>query len=999
MENIEALQDIKRYSKLGKLSVFVGAGVSRLSKLPSWNGLVQDMADELGYQYEKDKDGNAKFSQEELLKIPQMYYLSKGNDIYRNKVQNNFENSCSPNEIHDLIFSLHPNHILTTNYDTLLEETAIKFGRNFSILNSDSTVARAETLNYIIKVHGDFSTDFVLKEQDYLDYEKNYILIDNVVKTIFATNLVIFIGYGLNDYNIKLILNWVKNVQSDSFVMPIFIHTGEKLSNIELSYQKGRGLRVIDCNNFTNSSDYLVKYRMTLKNILKFNEHQDLLDKSDNLKYIYGKISGVKNLAYVRREDFNHIFNGEYALNDQWNIVNKTVVRYLDEEMNERTSKKLNYFEDFFEYEEEYRQINEELYSRVKDFIIKCGINGINDEVKFIRPQININNPSFFSDYDAMTKFCCSDQMSLYDKFKKAYYLAQLGDYAESYNCYTDILKESKDSEQWDIYFFSQINRQYLFSIIKQMINYTTGFHGSIYFGKALKMFDDSFIERLNCEMENHELENQFTELPYEFKTRYAFLDDFSKRNCYINKYYELIKEKYEVEKSLQKDTMYFGLSKFDKVKLTMLETVKFIYDNMILFSGFDENKLYIKNALISWLEAYEKEVLKSKHGIFGMISNTRCKFTLTDIILITKNFKKDDIDYLTNKIDLKNIPFKENSELEIYINKHIEAYSGMFNSTLTGSEIFKWKFYSEEVRNLLSISPYFVINNDCKLRVIKFIINMVDRDFQVSDRVRLIKKWIRIAEVEETFVLIENWLIEKLRSLLNQRTNPIAIDHITSDVSLIAQLLSDVHMYKEENCNENAISEFIISNKEDLDCIKCCFDYIYPVLNPRAKQIVDSIYKIENVFQLLRRSYSDDVPKNCDEFKIVEMYLEEIKKEKEENNKRGIMHDSFPSVDDRVGEVAAYMLLKNYPSSIIEKFYGICDEYDFLLNSTEFNEDLFRLEWLLGYSDNLCEKLNECSIQKQIIINSIEKAFMGNSLSKLQLKRLFRIYQIMEKH
>jgi len=42
------------------------------------------------------------------------------------------------------------------------------------------------------------------------------------------------------------------------------------------------------------------------------------------------------------------------------------------------------------------------------------------------------------------------------------------------------------------------------------------------------------------------------------------------------------------------------------------------------------------------------------------------------------------------------------------------------------------------------------------------------------------------------------------------------------------------------------------------------------------------------------------------------------------------IIHDSFPSVDDRIGEVAAYMLLKNYPSSIIEKFYGICDEYDF---------------------------------------------------------------------
>ena len=46
-----------------------------------------------------------------------------------------------------------------------------------------------------------------------------------------------------------------------------------------------------------------------------------------------------------------------------------------------------------------------------------------------------------------MTKFCCSDHTTLYDKFKKAYYLAQLGEYAASYNCYMDILKESKDSE------------------------------------------------------------------------------------------------------------------------------------------------------------------------------------------------------------------------------------------------------------------------------------------------------------------------------------------------------------------------------------------------------------------------------------------------------------------------------------------------------------------------------------------------------------------------
>ncbi|WP_222434409.1 SIR2 family protein [Rummeliibacillus sp. SL167] len=304
MKNADILEDIKRYSGLGKLSVFVGAGISRLSGFPSWNGLVQDMADEIGYLYKKDKNGYANFSPEELLKIPQMYYLNKGEDIYRKKVEKGFENNCTPNEIHDLILSLHPNHMLTTNYDTLLEETAIKFGRNFSVLNSNKVVAKAETSNYIIKVHGDFSNDFVLKEQDYLDYENKYLLIDNLVKTIFATNLVIFVGYGLNDYNIKLILNWVKNVQSDSFVMPIFIHTGERLSDIELSYQEGRGLRVLDCNDYTDNTDYLVKYRSVLKDILTFNNETDLADRVNKLQYIYEKVFGVKEFGLYSKRGF-----------------------------------------------------------------------------------------------------------------------------------------------------------------------------------------------------------------------------------------------------------------------------------------------------------------------------------------------------------------------------------------------------------------------------------------------------------------------------------------------------------------------------------------------------------------------------------------------------------------------------------------------------------------------------------------------------------------------
>ena len=242
------LNKINHYIRLGKVSVFVGAGVSRLSGYPSWNALVRKMSDEIGYTKIGEKKN---FSAEELLKIPQMYQNEKGETVYKETVRRAFDGEYNVNEVHDLILSLKPKHILTTNYDTLLEQTAVKFGRNYSVINADNSVAACDTTQYIIKLHGDFESSFVLKEDDYLNYEHDYMLVDKIVKSIFATTLVIFVGYGLNDYNIKLILNWVKNVQEETFIKPIFIHTDEPLNRLERNYQEHRGLEVLDCNDFS----------------------------------------------------------------------------------------------------------------------------------------------------------------------------------------------------------------------------------------------------------------------------------------------------------------------------------------------------------------------------------------------------------------------------------------------------------------------------------------------------------------------------------------------------------------------------------------------------------------------------------------------------------------------------------------------------------------------------------------------------------------------------
>lgn len=66
----------------------------------------------------------------------------------------------------------------------------------------------ADKGKYIIKMHGDLSdaSSIVLKEQDYLDYSQKHVLIELFIKSLLTDHIVLFLGYSLNDYNIKLMM-------------------------------------------------------------------------------------------------------------------------------------------------------------------------------------------------------------------------------------------------------------------------------------------------------------------------------------------------------------------------------------------------------------------------------------------------------------------------------------------------------------------------------------------------------------------------------------------------------------------------------------------------------------------------------------------------------------------------------------------------------------------------------------------------------------------------
>ena len=117
-----------------------------------------------------------------------------------------------------MLLDLNPHAFITTNFDDLLETAASENCQSFKVVACDDEISGINGNRFILKLHGDLNhRNIVLKEEDYLNYSEKFKLVETLLKSIFATNTVVFIGYGLNDYNIKLILNWTKTLLKEKF--------------------------------------------------------------------------------------------------------------------------------------------------------------------------------------------------------------------------------------------------------------------------------------------------------------------------------------------------------------------------------------------------------------------------------------------------------------------------------------------------------------------------------------------------------------------------------------------------------------------------------------------------------------------------------------------------------------------------------------------------------------------------------------------------------------
>lgn len=291
------LKNIQIASQTERLVLFVGAGVSANSGVPTWKQLIDEMKKELpnSINYETDD-----------LKVAQAYKDMRGEKEYLDKVKEILRhNKVIPNPIHEAIFNLNPVHILTTNYDDLLEQELETEFKQYDIIREDLDLPNMIYSSALVKMHGDFlKNNIVLTETDYYNYSRNFPLIRAFIQSVFATKLVVFIGFSFNDLNLKMILNEVKNILGERMQRAYLISLTEP-DALTIKYFEKRHINIVylgESEIFTllNSHNHssleeakiskLSSLGRKLYDYLRIIKDTDFLNATNPVSYVWNKI-------------------------------------------------------------------------------------------------------------------------------------------------------------------------------------------------------------------------------------------------------------------------------------------------------------------------------------------------------------------------------------------------------------------------------------------------------------------------------------------------------------------------------------------------------------------------------------------------------------------------------------------------------------------------------------------------------------------------------------
>ena len=640
----------------GKLVVFVGAGVSKNSGLPDWKELIKDYAEYRGIK---------EFTSKEYLTIPEEVFERYGSLKYYEIAEKRFSGKYVPNSVHRILKKMNLTYIITTNYDTLIENEI----KNLQVVSKDEDLPYTSSNKMLIKMHGDFKNkNIVLKKSDYDNYEKNFQLISTLIKGLFTTNTILFIGYSYNDTNVQQIMNWIKEILKEETRKAFLVEFTEKDDKEE---ENGEQIN-----------------RISLKLLTKNNDEILYADKKGRVDYDYEKtlteflLNIYNEKENVRQEKNFEIYkNLNYLTKHNWKKLSKYSEIYIDKDWKRILNTRFE-FKDIEKYEEilfksRIKKVVQNINRSEKEILIPFSEKGITPKRK---EQKNI----------------LEEKIEVEEKFLKI-----ICDY--DYENFQNLVEEYKENNNINKYvivygylFFKKINKAK--EIIKSMIEEKENFNS-----KNEKLVWDNFIlsiiefmeithteENLNKTFESIEesLEDKYFEY---FKSENELFNEIFKYSTLeaINKEMNRLFDKVRIEKRAS----YVGTPPLDQAIILSRDLFYFCSLNGIFGNSFSPYSEFMKKYIEILLMSYTNKNIEVKNQMFKN-KNFLEEFEYFDFFMMLE-LDYDDLKKLFNEYRVENLKCKEGIS-----DKLITLFKNILDSIKEDNE----KFIDYKEENLKSI-------------------------------------------------------------------------------------------------------------------------------------------------------------------------------------------------------------------------------------------------------------------------------------------------------
>jgi NAD-dependent SIR2 family protein deacetylase len=1022
-ENIRKLNEAVDNNKL---VIFVGAGISANSELPDWKELIEVYREALGM------DKSKPISSDEYLKIPQYYYNMRGFKDYYDIINRVFNKNYEPNKIHELIFRLSPQHIVTTNYDNLIEQEMERQGLLYDVVCEDKDLPYTPNGKLLIKMHGDLQKkNIVLKEDDYLSYDENFRLIETFVKALFVNHTVVFIGYSLGDYDLKLIINNVKNILGKHFQKGYIINSSDRAKDsYEENYFYNMGFNVIDINAIPKDyecSDYgFIKnnHGKNLVKILNYIEHYKD-EPHDILELYYKKLQIFRDLNFIHTSDLLEILENQYRSNydgsiDIYGYRSKEFIQKLiqiDEAMRDENKKDTLTDKD----KERFKYISKTfLKSNVKNISLpKTSISVEKSE------EISYSFNTIYEDKsEILEKILTMDYKSIdliaqqqYKSFNihnskyfnslfKAYCNYLTKRYVSAFKILKEISRDSYRDNDYLSCYISEYNKSNIIKILRRIVR-SSGMHPFIPNGLGETVFAEE-IHMLIKEYESSTLNMDiiYSALSKKEKQSIGNMRLLRFDNNFIHERLNRIRE---LKEQVFKDnkSIHAGNPNITAVNKIKDEVKGFWYNtnkNYLTITHYSEISEYYKIYIYSLFSTYTKNKPDPMiHSIFpGMGYKTReHDFDLMDInVVITFITAKDLVEFIT-EFEVNTINIDKSVDVILILQNIIDSYEK--------SE------YNTYIREFLSAYLVFIAHLNLEYKQVRNVIPLLSKILNTkaidSKTYYYIDYFIyqqsKLGGNKYKYIIdnaIRHLLSMFMKKLLNTEFNNLnggfelnALSQENFIELLLQNLKIKTNVIKDKsllNCLINSIKYGTLSKYKHLLITKFLIP-VYKSVSIDQKAIIANLINEELNQAFNSKLYSSSCinriisPNKNMEAKLWNEVDIEIKNKND-------FSKSFPDpLESELSDISDLLFNKMVLDMNKAGVYvGYFDIYDLLIDINNFDyKNKFNLEWLSRLNHKVLEDISHIQWAKVQIRNKAIPALIDNTLNKKQVRVFFKYF------